>query len=321
MQAARPRIRTKSWKQQLEIVLRRIQATSARSIDDSRTSCDGGGAARHVILFSGMSKQTRDEAGICNDTDDASCYPTTIRRVNPAAELPGNTGSLWWDLFTEHRRAICYIHLDFISLIALAVTCTRALADTQWARGMRMAHPTAPERIPRATKEEKFAKAPVSRSVYHLWRYRGLRHKGYLWDWMTSVCAMSVFDIPTFNALAATLADSLLCRDQSGFDWFCDAFRSELALVPSSSEYWQFLIYRLVKEDMLVYLDVFLSSGIGADLNGFRLEIPEEPTPTFRKCCAALQAYCKTWDYRLMATSPRYHTILPKVAKDGQHED
>lgn len=74
----------------------------------------------------------------------------------------------WWDLLPEHRLVIGQDLLDFISLVALAITCKRTLADTQLARGWRMANPERPERMPRVPRE--FIDAVEA----------GIDHPGYL---------------------------------------------------------------------------------------------------------------------------------------------
>jgi hypothetical protein len=52
---------------------------------------------------------------------------------------------LWFDLLLEDNRiVIARDHLDFISLVALAITCQRMLRETWLPRGLRMAHPTRP---------------------------------------------------------------------------------------------------------------------------------------------------------------------------------
>jgi hypothetical protein len=80
----------------------------------------------------------------------------------------------WWDvLLPELRHVIYFEWLDFISLVATALSCKRAMRDTQLARGIRMAHPEHPERLPRLPEDEHTPCWP-----YGIYR-RGIQHAGY----------------------------------------------------------------------------------------------------------------------------------------------
>lgn len=115
----------------------------------------------------------------------------------------------WFDvLLREVRNKIAMEFLDFVSLVALSLTSWRTLRDTQLVRGLRMAAPLHPERMPRLS--HGMDDNPALYPVYAL----GLRHLGYFKSYVRHV--------------PMAIADAAKYQDVEAMKWLAASFHDEV---------------------------------------------------------------------------------------------
>jgi len=195
----------------------------------------------------------------------------------------------------EMRTLIGRFYLDFISLVALALTCKRALSDTQYARGMRMADPQRPEHMPRV---------PIAQFDHGLWllyKERNVRHVGFMIDaaerhsrvrYCGTACT-GRHDVVS-GAVTYAVYIALAKRKETDAIWFVENL-SDYVVRCVRHETWRTLLVSGTSAGMDTALTEMFLSVVKPDFSA--LPLLRYATNRNPACFALLRAYCAEHGY------------------------